>query len=119
MDLFELAVAKKLAGGGGGGGSSDFSTAKLTLVSTEKSPDGGGGAYGINILIDDAISSLEDFDAFLEVSPLDVILYKGHAIGTASSENMSVSGDVTWDADTGAIDIYGDCTISYVSIIYI
>lgn len=34
-DLFDIAVARKLSGGsGGGGGSSDFSTAQVTITST-------------------------------------------------------------------------------------
>ena len=114
IDLYELAIARKLSGGGGGGGgSSDFSTAKLWLVTTGSSPDGGGGA-NINAINNDRIIPVDDFDSFLSACPLDVVLYKGHAIGTANAENMSVSGDATWDSDTGSIDIFGECTITYV-----
>ena len=31
MDLYDIAVARKLSSGGGGGGSSDFSTAEVTI----------------------------------------------------------------------------------------
>jgi len=37
MDLFDIAIARKLAGGsggGGGGGSSDFTTAQVTIQNT-------------------------------------------------------------------------------------
>ena len=38
MDLFDIAVARKLSsGGGGGGGSSDFSTAEVTVTITGES----------------------------------------------------------------------------------
>ena len=35
MDLFDIAVARKLSGGGGGGGSSDFTTCTLTITGVD------------------------------------------------------------------------------------
>ena len=37
MDLYDIAVARKLSGGGGGGGSSDFSTAQVTIINESES----------------------------------------------------------------------------------
>ena len=111
MDLFELAVAKKLAGGGGGGGggSSDFSTAELSV-------DISGNA-GV------AIPSLFNIgDQIIAVSmtinrsgTYTFIMYKGSCgISLLSANNYTVNGNAT-DMGGGSVLATGDCTITITS----
>ena len=90
----------------GGGGSSDFSTAKVTVVSTN------GRIISAGHIV------TEDDDDYLmygitEAGEYDVITYKGSALLTASieaGETITVSGN----AETSGSEIYitGDCTIT-------
>ena len=81
MDLFDIAIARKLSGGsGGGGGSSDFSTAEVTITNN----------LSHEIIL--YISNMEDdelgINSFFEVVAVELqttvipaILYKGKAVG--------------------------------------
>ena len=100
---------------GGGGGSSDFSTATVTFVVSSTDPDGGGGWSNITTINGDYLEWLSEFSNFAG-GTAEVLLYKGHAYGYASAMDMSVSGDVIWDSEEHTIDIYGDCTITYVEV---
>lgn len=111
MDLFDIAIARKLSGGGGGGGSSDFSTAEVTIV-------GDGGLTGIPL----PIAVIDNGNIIMgiiitEESPqtFTVPLYKSNAVlniligGTSVAET---SGDVVFDEDTGSLTVSGNCSIS-------
>ena len=111
-NLFDIAVASKLAGGGGGGGSSDFSTATVTVT---------------NNLVGDAIqiycATASDYDDehgsssgfFAEPGESDtqtVILYKGMAFayGDRHGGTVSVTGAIEYGG--GDFEITGNGTIT-------
>ena len=122
-DLFDIAVARKLAGGGGGGGGdSDFSTATVTIHNaTLLSIDLIGipyvtemeGLQFVGGVYPDQVQS----DEHLE---LTVPLYKGGCIWFASM--LSVYEDATFDATGDIVDmggvfmITGDGTITIESM---
>lgn len=116
-DLFDITVAKKLAGGGGGGGSSDFSTAQVTFICN--------ASENVAVFVEMATTeeaappfvanatsnggySLFNGDVFV----VTAILYKGRC--------SCVFGGATSASGTGAIEsinssqaiITGDCTIT-------
>ena len=102
--------------GAGSSGSSDFSTAIVTFNILGRDPDGGGGWDNIVSIINDNLIVVPDFSNFeLHGNSTEIVLYKGHAIGTASGMDFAVSGSATLDENTGEIDITGDCTISYTA----
>ena len=110
MDLYDIAVARKLSGGsgGGGGGSSDFSTAQVTVVESEigfvSNP------YTMSSIIEELgvipirVRAMDESQNFI------VPLYKGMA-SFAASENVIVSGDATYDENYRLVHISGDCSI--------
>ena len=113
MDLFDIAVASKLAGGGGGGGgSSDFTTAKVTIGS-----NGIGSTvcacadippeYGL------PIGGVVQVTSGLTEGVYTIPLYKGGAIAEFSvlSGTLVTSGNIT-EMDEGIYLITGDCTIT-------
>lgn len=109
MDLFDIAVARKLSGGGGGGGGgdSDFSTATAVIsnkysVSCEipACDENGDGCYAISNLMGD-----------LDSASFTIPLYKGKALVFFNSENITTTGDIEDDGD-GYYFITGDCTIT-------
>lgn len=115
MDLYDVAIARKLSGGGGGGGSSDFSTAEVTITTNA------------DILFYGAITVLDDFaygDASNTVISVraglpetyNVIMYKGTAIlinsDDAAFTNVSLSGSLELIDDDYAIKVTGDGTIT-------
>lgn len=90
----------------GGGGSSDFSTAKVTVLSTKGRIISAG-----HIVTEDDDDYL--MYAITEAGEYDVITYKGSALLMASikvGETITVSGN----AETSNSEIYitGDCTIT-------
>ena len=118
MDLYDIAIARKLAGGsGGGGGSSDFSTAEVTIANSSGNPFVGFGCQ-----FDD------EYDiAFATIysegnGVISLILYKGSSqIELHNSINKNVvalSGDVEGLTDVLQPNTYigfivtGDCTIT-------
>ena len=112
MDLYDVAVARKLSSGvGGGGGSSDFSTAEVTIVGGQ----GLGSEVVLPIITEMAfgdytgIVSTELFESGIQT----VVLYQGHAYADGVYIS-SVSGNATL-TDEGKLkllDITGDCTIT-------
>lgn len=111
MNLYDIAIARKLSGGGGGGGSSDFSTAKITIAS-------GLTRWVMAFSLPIIVEELDDLIGNLEISkeeysaPLSVVLYKGQCTGAVYTEDgtISVSGNATFDGEE--IIITGDCTIT-------
>ena len=111
MDLYDIAVARKLSGGsGGGGGSSDFSTAEVTITIT------GESYIQIPTVVStpmDAIINRQVQAVSGEVS-LIVPLYKG-SLGLTANVVAGESINVTGDAQVlggSSVLITGDCTIT-------
>lgn len=113
MNLFDVAVASKLAGGGGGGGSSDFTTVTVTMTNStnedydicipykvdadEENPNLAAGNY-----------SLEGNTS----SSVEAILYKGCCVFVAPLYGgvITVTGDA--EAMGSFAFITGTCTIT-------
>ena len=108
MDLYDIAVARKLSsGGGGGGGSSDFSTATLTFINNS---DVGTLALPFLLTVED--DQIPVGSNVYESGDYTIILYKGVCgITVINSYDYSVSGDAIDYGDTN-IDAKGDCTIT-------
>lgn len=124
MDLFELAVAKKLAGGGGGGGgSSDFTTATVTMTL------GGNWDEYLEFQMPSfyEIGEYEEgypalalayMDAILKNQTMSypIVLYKGAAIlfFMANIKNAStISGNCYFpEGYSNMLIVTGDCSIS-------
>lgn len=97
-------MLNQLAEGGDEGGSSDFSTAEVTVVggnSTILLPTCASG-MGMEGIISSALG-----DGASAIVPL----WKGHLYYVSTSA-VTVSGDAELIYNGGAIDIYGDCTIT-------
>ena len=100
MDLYDVAVARKLSsGGGGGGGSSDFSTAEVTV-------NGAGFIMAAFINNDNTIGAVS-----LENETAPIILFKGKANLYTEDTVSEISGDIE-DAGGGDYIVTGDCTIT-------
>ena len=105
MDLFDIAVARKLSsGGGGGGGSSDFSTAEVTIygggIVEESCPEiylmciNEGNEFVAHINLEDSETTVS------------AVLYKGEQEDVFMFDrtgNIPTSSDITL---TGDIDFY-------------
>lgn len=118
MDLFDIAVAKKLSGGGGGGGGgdSDFSTATVTIINHSNTPF----IMNCAVLLDyeDEEESIHSSNYSTYTDPYDtttesVILYKGKALANPQTVGypIAVTGGIV-DDGMGAYIITGDCTIT-------
>lgn len=104
MNLYDIAVARKLSGGGGGGGSSDFSTATVTLnidTECEMTAPIYNGSY---------IMSKYVFTNYSEV-PI-VLAPQGTLILIDTSGTISVSGNIISAGSDGVYGVTGDCTIT-------
>ena len=125
MDLYDVAIARKLSGGGGGG-SSDFTTAEVRLLCDNENYD----------LESASLSSITDFyeDFGIDASfgkiyfgnaeegatVYNAILYKGKAVLDFSvgiqSSDISTTGSVQLISGMGSRVLYaiitGDCTIT-------
>lgn len=108
MDLFDIAVARKLSGGGGGGGgSSDFTTCTVTVTGVNPI------WAAIPIVLWDSIIASDSQAFMLEAGETyQVPLYKGvtvvyadHLMGTTIEGNAEIVDD--------ALIITGDFTIGY------
>lgn len=107
MDLYDIAVAKSLAGGGG----SDLTSATMTIA---------GGTVQMNAPICFDFSTIQDAPfpgcIFTNTQSYDdgeykVALFKGNAMCFISTENITVSGSIQ-DFGGGAYLVSGDCTIT-------
>ena len=115
MDLYDVAVARKLSsGGGGGGGSSDFSMATMTMINE----------IGASIICAYATDNVmgQQMDSVWTMAntsgDYDVILYKGKnmafdmdALGAGVQHTISVTGNAQVLAEV-FVEITGDCTIT-------
>lgn len=109
MDLFDIALAKKLAGGGGGGGSSDFTVATVTLVDPNEVWAELYGAF-----LD---GDIMDCDCYTTDESVQLVLYKGTAVINVQNilnagATFTVSGNATVVGKGDHIRITGDCTIT-------
>lgn len=107
MDLYDIAIAKKLSGsGGGGGGSSDFSTAKVTIPSNEEPTQ---AYYQLIAIIDDELQDVAPYKMD-DDNVIDVVLYKGQ-FKAYPYEDVVISGDAVYDSDDSSLTITGDCVL--------
>lgn len=124
MDLYDIAIAKKLSGsGGGGGGSSDFSTVTVTLIRDSEDPAGGGQLNNASIIYDGQIIGYDQlvFSSSADET-VELVLYKGSFVSSVAAMGLSASGDIVL-TNTEVIDgwtfadcvITGDCTIHYIA----
>lgn len=111
MDLYDIAIARKLSGGGGGGGGgdSDFSTAQVTF----------NGVPAVNLYLAN-VSGQMPVDAAVPmvqlveptVNAITAVLYKGAAIMmTLGAMTAELSGNIQHMGGTIYL-ITGDCTIT-------
>ena len=108
MDLYDIAIAKKLSGSGGGGGSSsDFTTATVTFVGD----DGLEGFYTPYIACIESNYLYVDYNYQEENSKsYTVPLYKGTAKIVIVDTVTSTSGAVSLNDRIATIT--GDCSIT-------
>ena len=104
MNLYDIAIARKLSGNGGGGGSSDFSTAEVTIVNNSET------AVYINtqFVYEDSGDKYWEQDGYDLSAPatvtLDTILFQGVGYMT-----MFVSGsDMETFYDASKVSVTGD-----------
>lgn len=107
MDLFDIAIAKKLSGGGGGGGGgdSDFSTAQVTVVNPQGSIR---GAFVATLPFNPPIEVTFDTNMFGST----LVLYRGKAFISFSEVPASISGGIQ-DIGGGGYLVTSDCTITF------
>ena len=118
MDLYDIAIAKKLSSGGGGG-SSDFSTAEVTLINSSERDS----YYSIAFLsVDSENGCYYEFTRHVETElTLTVPLYKGKAklpfsIDLITEDEPITTGGVSIDEGYDYIIITGDGTFSAKAI---
>ena len=121
MDLYDIAIARKLSGGsGGGGGSSDLSSAEVTLIPAlenaqvslydpgfEEEP---WGYHCFHIETGQLVAGGPT--AFGE--PVTITLYyTGESLTLqVSTTYVSSTGDVVYNSDDNTVTITGDCSIT-------
>lgn len=107
-NLYRAKVVEGLASSGGGGGSSDFSTAEVTIIKKEESPNG-----LILPAISDDTCEIQQYQSGIYTVPL----YKG-SLFIMDMPNLgiieSVSGDIeeVGEGKDYYYRIFGDCTIT-------
>lgn len=120
----EEQILNKIAeGGGGGGGDNNFSTAEVTFAGEGVGEDGNGEYFYCPIIIDEILKcGIVYGNQITEDHKYNVLTYTNDPEwpGTTSMvlrtcDVSSVSGDAEADPDTGAITIWGDCTITIVN----
>lgn len=124
-DLFDVVVARKLSGGGGGGGSSDFSTASITLVSSNA--EAAVSFYSVyydetleqNLLngmvkVGDHWTSEASWSGNINET-IEALMFEDSIIFTSAQGTVTATGDATVgeEGEYGTdITITGDCTIT-------
>lgn len=112
MDLFDIAVASKLAGGGGGS-SSDLSMATITI-------EGAVDITATQIIYSAESGAPFDFlsvieNQVFEDTTIDTALYKGRGVILAGPSvfqgSITVSGNIE-EFDDGVYIITGNCKIT-------
>ena len=110
MNLYDIAIARKLSGGGGGG-SSDFSTAEVVIEQ--------GFSPKMTMYLPICYeTSRTSFAVAVQIEASDTvtaILYKGILVASPNLEegaNVSVSGNCEYNSEWQQFVITGDCTIT-------
>ena len=107
MDLYDVAVARKLSSGGGGG-SSDFSTAEVTIINNS----GGSVQCAIPFVLVDNNMIYTQMQLATGFEHTTIIpLYKSTTRICLFSKGIEVSGNIT-DIDGIVFEVTGDCTIT-------
>ena len=128
MDLYDIAVARKLSsGGGGGGGRSDFSTAEVTIVNNTGSNLDVVGSFAV---FEEAFPPLVPTDLYYTMPTINMIpnesvvknliLYKGTGrVAVQSDNNVSANANVNalypssvFNIPIKMYEVTGDCTIT-------
>ena len=110
MDLYDIAIARKLSSGGGGGGSSDFSTAEVTFTAIGVYED---VAFGIPSISDNKLTTLTEIvldDG--ETMTVEVPLYKGYCICASPMIVFSNATGSVSIGEMGILTITGDGGVS-------
>ena len=124
MDLYDIAIARKLSGGGGGGGgSSDFSTAEVTIInnslrdadftilSAYGDPSEGWG-LSPNTLPNCIFGTYPTVSSNSTVS-IPIVVCNGHSLFSVSGVYITTSENVELiNADEHIYDVSGNCTIT-------
>lgn len=106
MDLYDIAVARKLSGGSGGGGSSDFTTANVTLVKNVSQ-----GVIQIPTLYTFGADDIALSSAFSQSGDYSIILHSGKCGISVDASSYTISGSAS-DLGNGTVLATGDCTIT-------
>ena len=119
MDLYDVAIARKLSGGGGGG--SDFSKAEVTIIPLESA---GSGFSLYDPEYEEAPWGYHcchvDNGHFFAGSPNEVfepttftIYWVGDSLTLqVSTKYVSSTGDVVYNSDDNTVTITGDCSVT-------
>ena len=117
MNLYDIAIARKLSGGGGGGGSSDFTTATVTIANNTNK---------IIICYCPSLFEVDEYDtgfpALIANAEQDAYsmsseifsapLYKGSCLLRFDDEvTATITGSAT-QMNSMEIIVTGDCTIT-------
>ena len=107
MDLYDIAVARKLSGGsGGGGGSSDFTTATVTLNNPT-----GKQFYAPVLVLGGPFDYINPLGGNVPSDNYAIVLYKGNALATVPNGSVQISGAIESVGYNGYC-ITGDCTLT-------
>lgn len=111
MNLFDVVVARKLAGGGGGGGGGgDFSIASVTINNNLGERR---GVYGAFIGSRSGMSYVAPTASLIDSKTFDVAIYKDGSILQleTQTDNFSATGAIQ-QIDAAAFLVTGDGTIT-------
>lgn len=110
MNLYDIAIARKLSGGGG---SSDFSTATVTVVNNGATPSTLYMPYIVTGEGEDIRATTELFLMDNDTTQVSVILYKGTGdlIFPDGDSGVVITGSAE-KIDDSYYFITGDCTIT-------
>ena len=120
MDLYDIAVARKLSGGGGGGGSSDFPTAYVTYVADGQSAFFNGSYYNEDTSEEYTVALFKDGDRYVkeryigDAGTYEVLLIDTPAPCICVYSEPVITGNATVEQMGGdwVVAITGDCTIT-------
>ena len=113
MDLFDIAVARKLAGGGGGGGGdSDFSTATMTVVGDEVSISA-SACFDLSNVPEAPVPGYlhPGYTSYAE-GAYQIALFKGYAMCEIGASNATVSGNAQFVGGNMYL-VSGDFTVTH------
>lgn len=125
MNLYDIAIARKLSGGGGGGGSSDMYTAEVSVIASN-----GYSFYPLNFESSKIIGVANDenngLTDYMSEEGVPFIFSSGnedftwyilnnesiYLISQGSIFSVSGSAEVIDTDEIEFVRIYGDCTIT-------